>query len=645
MSPVSPTGQCLNSSVLSMSILGVWEFEIPINESKILSFLQDVFLNISPRFSSIMRGGDSGSIFRRVSETSASVFDTVKDFSWNSLFQDDCTPIRSRNYGVEFLPMIVSSITLSLDEIKLIKNKLNALLHGARWHVGDVNYLLGCPAVTGLPSWILTPFADWVPNWNEPLTVLGVGFPVGIGLRFLLDLGCPTCVNAGLLFILLHIENLTSLLSSLREILENLYCLSKRGVAVHPKWVAAVVGHVCADGPAAAYHHRPGLQHVGPRALQASSTKSVLPDYPSKRKVDVKSLRNEAANSLAKDASPLRKKPRIPYAEKTKVRAVSSSSTRVKDLVCVDSRKVGGMRGVCCVLPEPSTDKLENHDILREAARARSSYVERQRDADIPPRSSSRLPRSKDGHRSRRSAHDLAVESRAIKRGVDSVSLTPLEVRLAEDKKMRASSAQAKGSSVSAVDPKVNKSSPAGDACVSDLLKTDFLSNPSSCAELVDHIFFVAETIRNSYAVAPSSAADLVSRKDAYFCLERKNADVSFSCDKLLARFHAYHKSAEKSKSEAIIDAYKLGYLHCADRTTPLYAIDDVNIETLCPDSPPVEGGAEEQAAREDEAEEDAVDEMMADVAEQADGAIEGLDDQAEAEEAAAQRSPTGVPE
>ncbi|CAL2238621.1 unnamed protein product [Prunus armeniaca] len=68
-----------------------------------------------------------------------------------------------------------------------------------------------------------TPFANWVPNWNELLTVLGVGFPVGMGWRFLLDLGCLTCVNAGLLFTLLHIANLTSLLSSLREILENLY--------------------------------------------------------------------------------------------------------------------------------------------------------------------------------------------------------------------------------------------------------------------------------------------------------------------------------------------------------------------------------------------------------------------------------------
>ncbi|VVA28491.1 Hypothetical predicted protein [Prunus dulcis] len=224
--PVSPTGQCLNSSVLSMSILGVLEFEIPINESKILSFLQDVFLNISPRFSSIMvdingekqwkrvevklrdhvhvpifpsgmspksyddhfhnyisniileqypkdkplwevhiikyptssaagnlilklhhaladnhlpltipsrrgsqRGGGSESIFRWVPETFAFVFDTVKDFSWNSLLQDDRTPIRSGNYGVEFLPMTISSMTFSLDEIELIKTKLNTTVN------------------------------------------------------------------------------------------------------------------------------------------------------------------------------------------------------------------------------------------------------------------------------------------------------------------------------------------------------------------------------------------------------------------------------------------------------------------------------------------------------------------------------------
>ncbi|XP_021811368.1 uncharacterized protein LOC110754590 [Prunus avium] len=138
--PVSPTGQCLNSSVLSMSILGVLEFEIPINESKILSFLQDVFLPISPRFSSIMVDINGEKQWKRVevklrdhvqmvSETFASVFDTVKDFSWNSLLQDDLTPIRSGIYGVEFLPMTISSMTFSLDEIKLIKTKLNTVIN------------------------------------------------------------------------------------------------------------------------------------------------------------------------------------------------------------------------------------------------------------------------------------------------------------------------------------------------------------------------------------------------------------------------------------------------------------------------------------------------------------------------------------
>ncbi|KAI5338199.1 hypothetical protein L3X38_017470 [Prunus dulcis] len=49
--------------------------------------------------------------------------------------------------------------------------------------------------------------------------------------------------------------------------------------------------------------------------------RSVLLDLPpfSKRKADVKSSRNEVATSWAKNVSPLRKKPRIPFAEKTQV--------------------------------------------------------------------------------------------------------------------------------------------------------------------------------------------------------------------------------------------------------------------------------------------------------------------------------------
>ncbi|CAL8157427.1 unnamed protein product [Prunus armeniaca] len=79
--------------------------------------------------------------------------------------------------------------------------------------------------------------------------------------------------------------------------------------------------------------------------------RSVLLDSPSKRKADVKYSRNEVATSLAKDASPLGKTPRIPSVEKTQLRAVPSSPARVKHLVGANSTKVGGMRGVRGVLP------------------------------------------------------------------------------------------------------------------------------------------------------------------------------------------------------------------------------------------------------------------------------------------------------
>ncbi|XP_042753588.1 wax ester synthase/diacylglycerol acyltransferase 4-like isoform X1 [Lactuca sativa] len=52
--PVSPTGQYFNSSVLSISILCVLEFENPFDDSTSLALVNDVFLPINPRFSSIM---------------------------------------------------------------------------------------------------------------------------------------------------------------------------------------------------------------------------------------------------------------------------------------------------------------------------------------------------------------------------------------------------------------------------------------------------------------------------------------------------------------------------------------------------------------------------------------------------------------
>ncbi|KAK7340520.1 hypothetical protein VNO77_21226 [Canavalia gladiata] len=58
--PVSPMGQYFNSSVLSIYILGVLEFEVPIDDLKTFSLVKDVFLPINPRFSSIMVQDNDG---------------------------------------------------------------------------------------------------------------------------------------------------------------------------------------------------------------------------------------------------------------------------------------------------------------------------------------------------------------------------------------------------------------------------------------------------------------------------------------------------------------------------------------------------------------------------------------------------------
>ncbi|VVA33509.1 PREDICTED: LOC110760952 partial [Prunus dulcis] len=106
---------------------------------------------------------------------------------------------------------------------------------------------------------------------------------------------------------------------------------------------------------------------------------------------------------------------------------------------------------------------------------------------------------------------------------------------MAAAKKVRESSTRANGSSkIRIAGPKINKSNSTGDACVSDMLKVNFLSSPSACVKLVDQIHqahlgtfsslslekqnetdvhllkkgvvFAVEAIRNSSVVAPSSA-------------------------------------------------------------------------------------------------------------------------------------------
>ncbi|GLT63748.1 hypothetical protein SLA2020_362870 [Shorea laevis] len=58
--PVSPAGQYFNSSVLSISIINVWEAKEPIDDSQAVWQLRTHFLPISQRFSSIMVIGKHG---------------------------------------------------------------------------------------------------------------------------------------------------------------------------------------------------------------------------------------------------------------------------------------------------------------------------------------------------------------------------------------------------------------------------------------------------------------------------------------------------------------------------------------------------------------------------------------------------------
>lgn len=76
-------------------------------------------------------GSPQPRVFEFVPKILSSVFYTAWDFS-SSIFkgswvEDDITPIRSGIDGVEFRPMSVSTLTLSIEEMKLIKNKLGVV--------------------------------------------------------------------------------------------------------------------------------------------------------------------------------------------------------------------------------------------------------------------------------------------------------------------------------------------------------------------------------------------------------------------------------------------------------------------------------------------------------------------------------------
>ncbi|KAI8008806.1 O-acyltransferase WSD1 [Camellia lanceoleosa] len=137
--PASPGAQYFNSFALSVSILCVLEFEVPISidDSQTFPLLKDVFLPINPRFSSIMseqkeNGEKVGNIFRHVGRIFSGVFDTLLDFGESivkSGLDDDRTPIHSGTEGLEFQPKVTTKMTFSPDQLKQIKDNLNVTIN------------------------------------------------------------------------------------------------------------------------------------------------------------------------------------------------------------------------------------------------------------------------------------------------------------------------------------------------------------------------------------------------------------------------------------------------------------------------------------------------------------------------------------
>lgn len=149
---------------------------------------------------------------------------------------------------------------------------------------------------------------------------------------------------------------------------------------------------------------------------------------------------------------------------------VPSSSARIKNLVGANSKKVSGMQEVRDILLKSPIKQLKICDLPCKKV------------ADN--QSSSRLCRFED--QTERTVpllgnHDSSVKPRTIKCGADSILQAAVE-------RARELSARAKSPPIArTAGPGVGDSS-ARDERMSDLFNANFLSSPSTCAKLVNHI-------------------------------------------------------------------------------------------------------------------------------------------------------------
>ena len=71
------------------------------------------------------------SIFGKVQRVLSASVNTVRDFGWSLLksnfLEDDKSPVRSGTAGVEFLPISITTVEFSLDDIRKIKMKIGGV--------------------------------------------------------------------------------------------------------------------------------------------------------------------------------------------------------------------------------------------------------------------------------------------------------------------------------------------------------------------------------------------------------------------------------------------------------------------------------------------------------------------------------------
>ncbi|XAR68010.1 hypothetical protein NMG60_11002986 [Bertholletia excelsa] len=106
---------------------------------------------------------DKEGFLKRVPRVISGFFNSVWDFGWSilksSVMEDDRTPIRSGDDGVEFRPITITTLTFSLDQLKLIKSSLKVTINdvitgiiflGTRLYMKETGHKFGTSNSTAL---------------------------------------------------------------------------------------------------------------------------------------------------------------------------------------------------------------------------------------------------------------------------------------------------------------------------------------------------------------------------------------------------------------------------------------------------------------------------------------------------------------